>query len=285
MSWQALVLALIAAVIHAAWNLIIKQVDERHLVSWWAILLSAAVTLPLLLPDTKIPLQLWPYILGSALAEAVYYIALMHAYANVDFSLTYPIARGMAPALIALWAIVFIGERPHFIGMIGVGIILLGLFVIGAGHLVGKRQQAPIHFRGISLALFISLLISIYSVIDAVAVRAISPFPYLMLVLGCGGLMLTPFILSRHGFRAALASWRKNFFPIISIAFMMPLAYVLVLQAYAMAPVGYIGAIREVSIVLAAVAGWRWLGEDFGKTRTIGAAFIFGGILVIAVAG
>lgn len=281
MPWPALALVLIAAVIHAAWNFIIKQAEERHLVSWWAILLGAAATLPFLLPNTEVPAQIWPYILSSALAEAVYYVALMHAYANADFSLIYPIARGVAPALIAMWAMIFIGERPRLAGMIGVGIILLGLLVIG----VSKHRHAPIHFRGILLALFISLLISIYSVIDAAAVRAISPLPYLMLVLGCGGVMLTPFILSRHGFRAAMMRWRKNFFQIISIAFMMPLAYVLVLQAYAIAPAGYIGAIREVSIVLAAIAGWRWLGEDFGKRRTLGAALIFGGILVIAIAG
>jgi len=285
MSWQALAFALIAAVIHAAWNFIIKKVEDRQIVSWWAILLGAAVTLPVLLPNAEIPLRIWPYILSSALAETIYYIALMHAYANADFSLTYPIARGVAPALIAVWSILFLGERPRLIGVIGVAIILLGLVVISAGHLALKCNRTLIQFRGVLLALFIALLISVYSVIDATAVRVVSPLPYLMIVLGCTGLLMTPFVLSRYGYRAVVVSWRKNFLPIISIALLMPLAYVLVLQAYARAPISYIGAIREISIVLAALAGWRWLGEAFGKFRTLGAILIFLGILVISLAG
>ena len=285
MPWQALALTLIAALIHAAWNFIIKKVEDRQLVSWWAILLGAAVTLPFLLPKAEIARSLWPYILGSACAETIYYIALMHAYANADFSLTYPIARGLAPALIAVWAIAFVGERPRFAGVIGIGIILLGLLVIGAGHRVSKGNKTPIQFRGILLALFIALLISVYSVIDATAVRSVSPLPYLMIVLGCAGLLMTPFVLGRYGYRAAVVSWRKNFLPIISIALLMPLAYVLVLQAYALAPISYVGAIREISIVLAALAGWRWLGESFGKIRSLGAVLIFVGILVVSLAG
>lgn len=285
MPWQALALTLIAALIHAAWNFIIKKVEDRQLVSWWAILLGAAVTLPFLLPKAEIARSLWPYILGSACAETIYYIALMHAYANADFSLTYPIARGLAPALIAVWAIAFVGERPRFAGVIGIGIILLGLLVIGVGHRVSKGNKTPIQFRGILLALFIALLISVYSVIDATAVRSVSPLPYLMIVLGCAGLLMTPFVLSRYGYRAAVISWRKNFLPIISIALLMPLAYVLVLQAYALAPISYVGAIREISIVLAAFAGWRWLGESFGRIRSLGAVLIFVGILAISLAG
>lgn len=285
MPLRALIFALIAAVIHAAWNFIIKKVEDRQLVSWWAILLGAAAALPILLPNAEISFSLWPYILGSAFAEAVYYIALMHAYENADFSLTYPIARGVAPALIAVWAIAFVGERPRLAGVIGISIILLGLTVIGAGHRVSKRNNGPIHFRSILLALFIALLISIYSVIDATAVRAISPLPYLMIVLGCAGLLMTPFVLSRYGYRAVIVSWRKNFLPIFSVALLMPLAYVLVLHAYALAPISYVGAIREISIVLAALAGWRWLGETFGKARTLGAVLIFIGILVISLAG
>ena len=285
MPCQALALTLIAALIHAAWNFIIKKVEDRQLVSWWAILLGAAVTLPFLLPKAEIARSLWPYILGSACAETIYYIALMHAYANADFSLTYPIARGLAPALIAVWAIAFVGERPRFAGVIGIGIILLGLLVIGAGHRASKGNKTPIQFRGILLALFIALLISVYSVIDATAVRTVSPLPYLMIVLGCAGLLMTPFVLSRYGYRAAVISWRKNFLPIISIALLMPLAYVLVLQAYALAPISYVGAIREISIVLAALAGWRWLGESFGRIRSLGAVLIFVGILAISLAG
>lgn len=285
MSPVAFALILLAAFIHAAWNFIVKKIEDRQLVSWWAILFGAAVSLPLLLPHVEIPRQIWPHILSSALAETTYYFALMRAYANADFSLTYPIARGVAPALITVWAMIFVGERLQLAGMLGLGVILLGLMVIGVGHRARPDNAAPVQLQSILWALLIAFLISVYSVIDAAAVRAVSPLPYLMIVLGCAGLFMTPFILGRYGWRAALVSWRKNFFSIVFVALFMPLAYVLVLQAYALAPIGYVGALREISIVLAALAGWRWLGEAFGKVRVAGAILIFLGILVITFAG
>ena len=195
MPLRALAFALIAAIFHSGWNFILKKVEDRQVVSWWAIILGAAVALPLLLPDAEMPRKIWPYILSSALAETIYYIALMQAYANADFSLTYPIARGVAPALIAVWSMLLLGERPSLPGIAGLMIILFGLTVIGAGHLMFKRDQAPVHFKGVALALFIALLISVYSVIDATAVRVVSPLPYLMIVLGCTGLLMTPVVL------------------------------------------------------------------------------------------
>jgi hypothetical protein len=82
MSPPALAFVLIAAIFHATWNFIIKKVKEKQIVTWWAIMLGTGASLPFLLPDFIIPVQLWPYILGSALAEAIYYLVLLHAYEN-----------------------------------------------------------------------------------------------------------------------------------------------------------------------------------------------------------
>jgi drug/metabolite transporter (DMT)-like permease len=111
----------------------------------------------------------------------------------------------------------------------------------------------------------------------------VSPLPYFTLVLALTGLFIAPVVLIKHGRRAALEKWQTNFPHIVLVAMLNPLAYVLVLEAYAIAPVSHVGAIREISIVFAAFAGWRWLGEDLGVIRVFGAVLIFLGIFVIAL--
>jgi drug/metabolite transporter (DMT)-like permease len=97
--------------------------------------------------------------------------------------------------------------------------------------------------------------------------------------------LVTPAVLARYGYHSAVAVWRAHWKGIVGVGLLMLLTYMLVLQAYAVARVSYVGALREVSIVFAALAGWLWLKEGFGAVRSIGAALIFGGMLIIAVAG
>jgi drug/metabolite transporter (DMT)-like permease len=96
---------------------------------------------------------------------------------------------------------------------------------------------------------------------------------------------ITPVVLARYGFRTVATVWRAHWRGICGVGFLMLLTYMLVLQAYALARLSYVGALREVSVVFAALAGWRWLKESFGVVRTIGAILIFLGMLVIALAG
>jgi drug/metabolite transporter (DMT)-like permease len=285
MPLRALAFVIVAAFFHATWNFIIKKVSGRELVTWWAVMVGSLLLLPFVWPSLAMAATMWPYILSSALAEAIYFIALLRGYERADFSLIYPIGRGAAPALIACWSRLFIGEHAGTWGIAGIVLILLGLIVVGAGHTLFKRGSVPVNTKGVVLALFVAATISVYSVIDAVAVRMVPPLPYFTLVLSLTGLFIAPVVLIKNGHCAALEKWRTNFPHIILVAILNPLAYVLVLKAYAMAPVSYAGAIREVSIVLAAIAGWRWLGEDFGVIRVIGAVLIFSGIFVIALAG
>jgi drug/metabolite transporter (DMT)-like permease len=84
---------------------------------------------------------------------------------------------------------------------------------------------------------------------------------------------------------AALTDLRRHWLRITAVGVLTILSYMLVLQAYSLSRVSYVGAVREISIVFGALAGWLWLAEPFGATRVAGSALIFAGILVIAVAG
>ncbi len=281
----ALGLLLVAALLHAGWNLFVKRAGEKQVFTWWGLVVGSICFAPLLLVSQSFPLHIWPYVIFSALVEGAYYIILTSAYEHGDFSLVYPMARGAAPAFLVVWAVLFLGERPRPAGFVGLALLVLGLVIVGGNTWWSLRKTTALSRSGIILALSVALCISIYSAIDGAAVHIVAPLPYTVLVISLSTVFITPVILVRYGGRAAVAEWRSNWFRIVIVGILMMLSYMLVLQTYAIAHVSYAGAIREISVVFAAFIGWRWLGEDFGLLRLVGASVIFVGILVIAIGG
>ncbi len=284
----ALGMLIVAAVLHASWNLLVKQAVERQIFTWWSLVVGAICFLPLLVFGSGLPTRVWPYVIASALVETAYFFALTRAYGLGDFSLIYPLARGTAPALLAVWAAIFLGERPSPFGLLGLAILVLGLIIVGSGAWWAQRARrgaVPVSAAGVAAALLVALCISVYSAIDGAAMRITSPISYVVVVLGLSAVFATPLILTRYPIQAVQAEWRANWPRIILVGVLNLGTYMLVLAAYARARVGYAGAIRELSVVVAALIGWRWLGESFGAHRTLGALLIFGGIVVIATLG
>ena len=285
MPLSALGLLLLAAVLHALWNLLVKRAGEKQIFTWWALAVGVVCFSPLVIFGAALPGRAWPYILGSAAMEAVYFIALTLAYKLGDFSLVYPLARGTAPALLAIWAALFLSEYPTPVGLVGLGILLVGLLVVGSGAWWAQRKAASVSKLALAATFLVAFSISIYTVIDGAAVRFTDPSPYTVVVLGLSAVFTGPAVLARYGQKAMLAEWRANWLRILLVGVLMMVTFVLVLHAYKLAPVNYAGAIREVSVVFGALAGWLWLNEGFGVQRAIGAVLIFAGILVIAVGG
>ncbi len=281
----ALGLLLVAAGLHAGWNLLVKRAREKQVFTWWALIVGAVGFAPLVVVSWPFPLYIWPYVVCSALVEAVYFITLTRAYENGDFSLVYPIARGAAPAFLTLWAVIFLGDRPRPIGLVGIALLVLGLIVVGGKSWWSLKKRSVLASSAIALALGTAFCISIYSAIDGAAVHRVDPLPYTVLVIGLSAVFITPVVLMRYGGHGMVAEWRTNWLRIVLVGILSLLSYMLVLQVYSIAHVSYAGAIREISVVFAAFLGWRLLGEDFGIIRVAGSALIFAGILVIAVAG
>ena len=111
------------------------------------------------------------------------------------------------------------------------------------------------------------------------------PVPYTILIFALSALLAAGPLFYLRGARAILAEGRRSWRRIPLVAVFSLVSYMLVLRAYSIAPVAYAGAVREVSVVLAALAGWRLLGEGFGLSRLLGALLVFAGIVLIAVAG
>lgn len=285
MSLTALALLLFAAVLHATWNLLLKQVEDKYLVTWWAMLVGFVCCLPLIFIGRPLPTRVWPYAVSSAVAEAAYFGTLTTAYRHGDFSVVYPIARGAAPAFLAVWSVLFLQESPRAAGAAGLVILVIGLMVVGSSAWWRTRRQPGHSTSGIGLALLVAFFISLYSAIDGAAVQFADPASYTVLIFGLMVALVAPFIIKRFGWRAVVIAGHLHWLRIGLIGCLTLVSYMMVLAAYARSPVSYAGAIREMSVVFGALAGWRWLGEGFGAIRAIGAVIIFCGILLITVAG
>jgi len=279
----AIGLLLVSAALHTTWNLLLKGGGEKYITSWWAMLIGSLLFLPVLL-FTGLPARsTWVLLVISAFVEAAYFIVLAYAYDDADFSLVYPLARGAAPALIAVWSVLFLREHLTAGGITGLVIIIGGLLIVGGSgsfHLNGKP-----HWRGILPALLVALCISIYTVIDGAAVKMTSPLAYAALIYFVCSLYMTPFVVRRHGLGQLKQELKANGWRLLAIGVLIQGAYFLALLAYSVAHVSYSGAIREVGVVMGAIAGWQFLGEKFGAARVIGATVIFAGILIIALLG
>ncbi len=280
----AIALLLASAAIHALWNLLLKQSRDKYLAMGWQVILSAMVAIPALFFTGLPPRSVWFILLISVALEGVYFLLLSFAYDNHDFSLVYPVARGAAPALVVLWSAIFLREIPSAGGFLGIAMIICGLFILGATSLSRPQDGKP-QFRGIAAALAISLVISIYTVIDGFAVKHSPALAYGLGLFLLVPLINTPFIVGYYGRDRFFDAGRTQPLQLFSIGFLAVVGYLFALFAYSLAPVNYSEAIREVSLVIGAIAGWRFLGEKMGKARVLGAVVIFAGIVLIASLG
>ncbi len=280
----ALLLLFISATLHALWNFLLKRSEEKYIAMGWQVILSGGFSLIFILFTGLPPRSMWFFAIISMILEAIYFILLCIAYSSHDFSLVYPIARGAAPALLVLWSAIFLHERLTVGGYIGIALITCGIIVIGATTLLQSGGEKP-HLSGILTALSVALIISIYTFIDGRAVKSGPALPYGLFMFVMVPFVTTPYLTRRSGWASFVDAWKKNRGYLLLGGVLGLIAYMLALFAYTFAPLSYSGAIREVSAVIGAFFGWRFLNEQMGGIRVIGSAIVFAGVMVIAVFG
>jgi drug/metabolite transporter (DMT)-like permease len=283
MTPTTLALLVCAAILHSSAHVALKRGTDKLAFTWWQMLVIIVFYSPVLLTAqwNWLP-QVWLVIVASGLAEAAYFYAMSRAYTLGDLSVSYPLARGSAPLFIALWAVLFLGERPSTLGYSGIITIAAGLFLV---NLPGWRDiTRPL--RGLAQpaarwALTAGLCIGVYSALDKVGVQFVSPLLYIYIILGVTWLMLTP--LQRTS--ALRVEWRANKWGTMWAGVSSVGAYTLVLIAMQHSPVSYVGSVREMSVVLTAWIGARFLGEGKAGLRVTASALVAAGIIMIAMGG
>jgi drug/metabolite transporter (DMT)-like permease len=280
----AIILLLTSATLHALWNLLLKKSREKYIAMGWQVIISGVLSLIMLFFTKLPPRSMWLFVVASAILEAIYFVLLSFAYNDHDFSLVYPVARGAAPALVVLWSFIFLHEIPSSGGFIGIATIIFGLVIIGATGFFQLHEGRP-QFKGIAIALLIALVISIYTLVDGFAVKHGPALPYGLSLFTLLPVLTTPAVVSRFSWGQFIKIRTRQPGILILVGFLGVIAYLFALFSYSIAPLNYSEAIREVSVVLGAFAGWQFLGEKLGKIRVLGAVVIFTGIILIAVFG
>lgn len=256
-----LALLFLSAFLHAVWNLLLKQSEDKLVATAWALLLGTLAFSPTLFVFQPIPMQVWPFLALSVMFELLYFRLLAAGYRDGEFSMVYPVARGTAPALVALWSWSAGVDQPSWLGALGLAIVVSGLLIVGGGRIT--------QWRALRLPLGVAVCISACTLIDAVAVRQCAAAPYTVAALGLTALCQLP----RKGFR-----WRYA-----AIGVLMLGSYMLSLYVYTFTAVAYATAIREVSVVIGALLGYFILGEPLGRRRLLGSAVLFIGIVLLAM--
>jgi uncharacterized membrane protein len=281
-------LLLLSGLLHASWNLLAKRSLDKQAFLWLASLVSLSVSLvPFLLASQPIPPEGWPFIVLSGVLEAVYFMLLGSAYQRGDLSLVYPLARGSAPLFVLLFAAIFLGEQVRWTGVVGIGLVVAGIYTLHLKVLDLRGLLGPflsLKERPSQIALLTGLTIGTYSVVDKVGVGYAGPVAYLFLTFLVSAIVLLPY-MALLKWRAVSREWGENKRSLMAVGVMSLSGFLMVLFALTMSQVSYVAPVREISVVFGALLGALVLREPFARVKLVGSVFIFSGIVLISLAG
>jgi len=275
----SLLCVLAAAILHASWNLIVKQNEDKLISAWLIVTIPCILLCPFLLLTGLPPKEAWPMLVTSGIIHACYITWLANAYKHGDLSVIYPIARGLAPILVALAAPVILGERLSLQAIAAIALVGGGICFIG---LSARRSSARLTSLAWAAATAVST--AAYSIVDKVGVMRANVFAYIVILWALMSLCMTPWVFLTRSPAQVAAVWRLRRGPTIIGGLFSAAAYLLVLFAMQFTQVSYIAALRESSVVIGAILGWRVLGEPFGVLRILASLVVATGLVLLVLA-
>ena len=278
MTFDIFVIVLFAALMHALWNAVVKGATDRTITFG---LVSTGHTIPAIILAPFVPLPdptLFPYIIASTIIHWGYYYFLNTGYRFGDLSLVYPIARGVAPLLVALPAFIWLGEALPATAWAGMVCISAGILILGLRH-----GGAGPSLAGMAMALLTGGTIALYTLVDGVGVRlAEQALTYITWLFIAEGFVILYIFLPRLD--RLRAQTRRQIMIGLAGGILSALAYALALYAKSKAPLGMVSALRETSVIFAAMIGLIWFGEGPARPRLIASAMVAAGIVMLALA-
>ena len=272
---------LCGALLHASWNALIKSGDDKAVDTALLHALGALLALPLLLWIGLPPRASWPYIAASMVIHIGYYIALVGAYRHGDLGLTYPIMRGFAPLLVALGSTTLIGEAPSTVAWLGIVGITAGVALVGLAH-PGETLH---HRKALMFAFANAAIIALYTVVDGLGVRTSdSALKYVVTLFVLDGIAypLGVWLRRSAAARREIVRFARRRWPLALLGGAASMgSYAIALWAMTRAPVASVAALRETSVLFAAVLGTVLLKERFGLQRAAGTLVLVGGVMAL----
>ncbi|MBT3307398.1 MAG: EamA family transporter [Alphaproteobacteria bacterium] len=279
LQWPLVLLVLLAAVLHASWNAVVKSSGDRFL-SFTAI--RGTGTVLGLMGAAFVPFPAspsWPYLIAGLAIHNCYYVMLLQAYRFGDLSHVYPLARGIAPVVVAVLAAVFAGEVPNVGGMAGIVLVSAGII----GLMFAGPSMAHGGLKPVVLAIATGLFIASYTIVDGLGIRlGETALGYIVWLNAGEGI---PFLFAATVLRPGeFTPFLKHHWPRTTGAgVILVLAYALVLYALSQGAMAHVSALRETSVLFAVVIGVVLLREPMGWRRIAAASVIVAGVIVLQV--
>ncbi len=290
LSTEAIGLVLVSALLHAGWNLLLKQAGGSNLVVAMSKVAEVVVFAPVFVWAATDGFPALPVVLlltGVAATGVLgNYFALAAAYRHGDLSVVYPVSRGAALVFLPVLGAAFLDERPGTIAITGLLLIIAGILVLQLRALTWEASRALLQSLGspaIALAVLAAFLVAVYTIWDKVALRSMTPFTYMYLYTVIVALAYGGWVLKRATPDERAATWRAHRGAIVGIGVMNMTSYSLTLLALKTDVSSLVIGLRQLSIVAGVALGAFVLGEEVGPPRRIGVAMIAAGCLAIAL--
>jgi drug/metabolite transporter (DMT)-like permease len=263
--------ALTAAVLHAGWNLLVKRAIDPFLALWGQFLAAGIGSAVVLLFVGAPPAEVWGWATLTGVIHIPYISGLAWAYRHGDFSLAYPVARGGGALMAAIGGLLLLDDDLSAPSVVAIVIVFGGMSLLAVGAPASQ----------VAIAVGVAVTIGSYTVVDSHAAREFDGPSYVFAAFVMMGVCITATgVIARRG--RDLAALRGEVWARTALAAAMSVVtYGLVLLAVRRAPVGYVAALRESSVLIAAVVGWRVLDEGRGRVRTVAAAVIVAGLVLL----
>ena len=285
LEWPVIVAVLLGALLHAGWNVLVKSGRDKSLDTALVHFMAGVVALPLLAWVGLPGASCLPFIALSVVIHTGYYAALAGAYHHGELGLTYPLMRGVAPLLVALGSAAFVAESPSVAAWGGILGITLGVALVGLAH----PGQALHPGKALGYALANAVLIAAYTFVDAAGVRAEvagggHAMRYVLLLFVLDSLPYTLGLWLRRGpaGRADIVAYARRRWHVAALGGSASIgSYAIALWAMTRSPVASVAALRETSVLFAALLGAWLLKERFGLQRAAGTVVIVAGVLAL----
>jgi len=271
----ATVLSLVAALLHAAWNLVAKRSADVLSALWGQFFVAAVIGAVVLAATGGLPASGWGWAAASGAVHVPYLVGLARAYEVGDFSLAYPIARGGGALLAGVGGIVLLDDHLSTWSVLAIAMVAAGMALLSVG---AARVE-------VAFALFVAVTICAYTLIDSHGSRTVDDPTYPFASFTATGVMVSIYGLATGRRSELTAAMRADWRQYALTGAMSVAAYALVMAAVRRAPVGYVAALRESSVLVAAFVGWRYLGERDANRRVVAASVIVAGLVALVVAG
>ena len=293
MSITIIILIIFSSILHVIWNLNLKRSAIKDLHMGLALFTATLLFLPLGVFSwfqVDMSLKNWVFVAGTTILHLIYFFSLAYSYEDNDFSVAYPVARGVGITLTPLLSILILSERPSILGIVAIMGIILGayfIFFVPGSRVFSINSFRVIFFRRQVLMAFIAAITTaIYHVWDKEGLNSVDmfPFPALYMYLMVVGITVCviPLMFKKYSSAEIIVFGRENIFSICITGILLFSVYGSILTMMTFVPLSYLGPTREIGIVISVVAGIIFFKEKLNFSKIVGASLILFGVVTMS---